>query len=104
MKLTAIFTTFVNWLQDHQLPCPVKNYFHIDCPGCGLQRSFIELLNGNLSSSLHYHFATIPLILFFIYSLLHLYFKFNHGVKVIVGGYIFIALIVVSNYIYKILN
>jgi hypothetical protein len=85
------------------LVCPVKKYLHFDCPGCGLQRSFVELLKGNFAMSFHYHFATIPLLLLLLYAAMHLYFKFNHGVKVIVGGYIFVALVVLTNYIYKIL-
>lgn len=35
--------------------CPSKIYFGIDCPGCGLTRSFIHLAAGNLAASFSTH-------------------------------------------------
>ncbi|MEK6261049.1 MAG: DUF2752 domain-containing protein [Planctomycetota bacterium] len=35
--------------------CPSKIYFGIDCPGCGLTRSFIHLAAGNLAASFATH-------------------------------------------------
>ena len=93
---------FVHWLEAHQLPCPVKYILNIDCPGCGLQRSLIALLKGNLAASFQLHPATIPLLLFVLFSALHLYFKFKKGNSIIIYSYIFIALILLANYIYKI--
>ncbi len=93
----------INWLEKRQLPCPVKSILHIDCPGCGFQRSFAELLKGNLPASFHFHPATIPLLLFFLFSFIHLVRPIKNGNKLIVGGYIFVAAIVLTNYIYKII-
>lgn len=93
-----------NWLQANQLVCPVKKYLHFDCPGCGLQRSFAALLKGDILMSFLFHPVTIPLLLFFLFSALHLKFKFNSGNKIIVYSYLFIAAIIVSNYIYKIVH
>jgi hypothetical protein len=103
--MKAIFiSNFIHWLEANQLSCPSKKILQIDCPGCGLQRSFIELLKGNLQSSLHIHPATIPLILFFLFAALQLKCKFKHGNKIIVYSYIFVATILTSNYIYKIIH
>src|SRR4051812_37676076 len=35
--------------------CLSKSMFHVECPGCGLTRSFIELSRGHLAASLRYH-------------------------------------------------
>ncbi|MBL0358852.1 MAG: DUF2752 domain-containing protein [Chitinophagaceae bacterium] len=84
--------------------CPVKKYLHFDCPGCGLQRSLAALLRGDLALSITLHPVTIPLLLFFLFAVLHLTFKFSRGSKIIVCSYIFVAAIIVTNYIYKIVH
>jgi hypothetical protein len=98
------FTNIIHWLEANQLSCPSKKILQIDCPGCGLQRSFVELLKGNLQSSLQMHPATIPLILFFLFAALQLKFQFKQGNKIIVYSYILVATLLASNYIYKIIH
>lgn len=48
--------------------CLVKNITGIPCPGCGLTRSYLALLNGHLILAFFYHplFFTIPFILLII--------------------------------------
>jgi hypothetical protein len=98
------FIHIIHWLEANQLSCPSKKILQVDCPGCGLQRSFIELLKGNLQSSLQFHPATIPLLLFFLFAALQLKFQFKQGYKIIVYGYIIVATILTTNYIYKIIH
>ncbi len=40
-----------------QLPslCSSRSWFGIECPGCGLTRSFIALASGDLEASFRYH-------------------------------------------------
>jgi len=63
------------------IPCLTKKLFGIDCPGCGMQRSFFALIKGDLISSFVY-FPSLPiyllLIVLFICSLL---FKINISYK-----------------------
>ena len=47
----SAYDTILSWLQVHLLSFPSKSLFGIDCPGCGLQRSLIELLEGDLGGS-----------------------------------------------------
>lgn len=56
---------FVDGLQNHLLPCPIKALTGIDCPGCGFQRSLICLLKGDFYQSWHFYPPTVPLILLF---------------------------------------
>jgi hypothetical protein len=86
------------------LSCPSKKYLHIECPGCGLQRSFIALLNGDIQSSLHLYPATIPLLAILIFTAFHLRYKFLHGAVAIKYLYLGVSFLVLVFYIYKIVN
>lgn len=86
------------------LPCPAKHFFHIDCPGCGMQRSIIALLKGNLIESLSLYPATIPIFALLIYTALHLKFNFKQGATIVKWGYTGCVAVVVSFYIYKIVT
>jgi hypothetical protein len=68
---------FINWLQNHLLPCPFKYITGIDCPGCGFQRSVIQLVEGNFHNSFDLYPATIPLLLFFTYGIADSFFKLD---------------------------
>jgi hypothetical protein len=68
---------FINWLQNHLLPCPFKYLTGIDCPGCGFQRSVMALIQGNLYKSFQLYPAAIPLLLFFAYGLADKFFKLD---------------------------
>ena len=93
---------FVEWLRNHLLTCPSKQFFHFDCPGCGLQRSILALLEGNFAESFRLYPATTPILFCFIFTALHLKFKFKYGAAIIKSGYILAALTVVISYLYKI--
>ena len=73
MFLNALFCSHLNlikWLQFFLIPCPFKKLTGIDCPGCGFQRSFLALLQGNVGQSFQLYPATIPLLLITIYTLI----------------------------------
>jgi len=92
----------VDWLEEHLMACPYKKYFNIDCMGCGMQRSFIELLKGNLVESFMLYPALLPIIAMILFLPLHLVFKFKHGASVLKYFFIFNISIVVISYIIKI--
>ncbi|MGB4774179.1 MAG: DUF2752 domain-containing protein, partial [Daejeonella sp.] len=93
---------FINWLQHNLLACPLKQITGIDCPGCGLQRSVLCLIQGNFLESFKLYPASIAIIMLFILTALHLKFDFKNGAFFIKIIYISIAIIIVINYIYKI--
>jgi len=94
--------SFIDWLSRHLLACPFKSYFGYDCPGCGLQRSIVSLLEGDFLASFKYYPATIPLVFIIIFTAFHLKFDFKVGASVIKFAFLGIAAIVFINYIYKI--
>jgi hypothetical protein len=42
--------------------CPVHEYLHLDCPGCGSTRALAALLHGNLSAALHFNALFVLLL------------------------------------------
>ena len=94
----------IHWLEAHQKPCSFKEAVGIDCPGCGLQRSIIELLKGHLWESFILYPALMPVMAMFIFLLLHLIFKFRSGAFILKVMFILNASIIFLHYIYKLIT
>ena len=92
-----------NWLEAHQLPCMFKAVTHFDCPGCGMQRSFILLIKGDVVSSFLMYPALLPIMLLFAFLILHITTKIKNGAAILKFAYIFCAGIIMVSYIYKLL-
>ena len=48
--------------------CPIHQYLHLDCPGCGTTRALAALLHGHLLTALHFNPLTtllLPVALFY---------------------------------------
>ncbi|HET6990424.1 MAG TPA: DUF2752 domain-containing protein, partial [Bacteroidia bacterium] len=73
----------------------------IDCPGCGLQRSFLELLQGNIRESFFLYPALFPILITFIFLAVHLKFRLPNGAKILTGLFIFSATVIMISYILK---
>lgn len=91
----------IHWLENHMLQCFYKKYVGIDCPGCGMQRSFIELLKGNITLSFKLYPALIPLLVTFIFTFLHLIFSFKNGAAIIKYSFIITVAVMVISYVIK---
>ncbi|KQS35219.1 DUF2752 domain-containing protein [Pedobacter sp. Leaf194] len=102
--LTQQKSDIFDWLSGHLLSCPFKAQFGFDCPGCGLQRSVLALLKGNLVESFKFYPATIPLLALLIFTFIHLKVDFKFGAQLIKLVFTGIAVIILINYIYKIYN
>jgi hypothetical protein len=92
----------IEWWENHMIPCPVHQLTGYECPGCGMQRAIIELLKGHVWESILYYPALIPLMLMFIFLILHLKFDFKNGAKILKFVFILNAIIISLNYIFKI--
>jgi hypothetical protein len=93
----------VQWLENHEGTCMWKTYLGIECPGCGMQRSFISLLKGNVMESIHLFPALLPMIMMLMVLFLHLKFDFKYGAKFLIINFIFTASIILISYLIKIL-
>ncbi len=93
-----------SWLESIAQPCFYKAFIGIECPGCGMQRSFIELLRGNIAESLILYPALFTTILLVLLLFIHLIFKLEKGALMLKIIFIINAGIMVLHYIYRILT
>jgi len=100
--LLSWYNHALQFLEAHLLTCPSRKYLHIQCPGCGLQRSFIALLRGDFRTSFILYPATVPILLLMGFLLLHLRYRYAAGPLLLRGIYLFCVAIILIQYIYKI--
>ena len=96
-----MFISIVSWLEENAMSCIYKKFLGIDCPGCGMQRSLILLLKGDLIASIKMYPALIPTIFLLILLLLHLIFKYKNGAIILKITFIINIIIIVAHYIIK---
>jgi hypothetical protein len=99
--LLSIWFNLINYLENHQGTCLIKNVTGHECPGCGLQRAFVELLKGNFAESISIHPGLIPLILLVLLGILQLIFKWRKGGKALVVATIVVISIFLINFTLK---
>jgi hypothetical protein len=98
-----LFGSLIGWLENHMGTCFYQKFLGFPCPGCGMQRSLIELLKGNLWESLALYPALIPTIFLFVFLVLHLVFQFKNGANILRITFIGNIVIIVFHYIYVLL-
>lgn len=86
------------------LTCELKKLTGIDCPGCGIQRSFYKLLEGDIIESVKLFPALLPLFFLITYTLIHSKLMFKNGPKIILSLFIISTLLIVFNFTYKLVN
>jgi len=90
-----------DYLRDNMLECPWKAHLHMECPGCGFQRSLAFLLEGNLEASLKAYPALLLIMLMLVYAGLHIRFKFKKGHKVVLSLFVLNCVVIFTNYALK---
>jgi hypothetical protein len=90
-----------DWLERHMMTCYYKQLSGIDCPGCGMQRSFIFMLKGNFGASFHSYPALLPVLFTLTLTAIHLCLKLKNGAALIKYSFIITISIVVISYILK---
>ena len=95
---------FIHYLETHMAQCFYQRVLGIPCPGCGMQRSLIELLKGHLWESLSLYPALLPTLGMITFLLLHLVFRFKRGGDIL--KYLFIGniAIILFHYIYVLIT
>ncbi len=98
-----MFVKLIQWLEEHQLPCFYKKTLGVECPGCGMQRAFIELLKGDIWQSIMIYPALIPILFMIFFLMLHISLKFKKGPVILKITFIFNIVLITLNYIYKLI-
>ena len=91
----------INWLEHHLLTCFIKSHFGIECPGCGMQRSLIALLKGDVIESIQYHSAVIPFIITITLLIVQLITKHEKGAKWVMWAFSTTTVITIVQFIIK---
>ncbi|MBC7696567.1 MAG: DUF2752 domain-containing protein [Burkholderiales bacterium] len=91
----------INWLEQHLFPCFFKSHFGMECPGCGMQRSLIALLKGDLIGSLQYHAALIPFIITIIMLVVQLKIQRENGGKLVMWAFVITTGITLVQFIFR---
>lgn len=91
----------IHWLEEHLLTCPYRALTGFDCPGCGIQRSFIELLKGNFSESFFLYPALLPVLFTLLFTAAHVIFRFKKGPEWIKNSFLGTTAIIIVSYIIK---
>lgn len=91
----------MSWLQHHLLPCPFKFITGIDCPGCGFQRSFLLLIQGELKASIQLYPPTIPLLSLGIFFLVKHFYIFKNSELIATALACLVGGIIIASYIQK---
>jgi len=93
--------TIIHFLQNYMMTCWFVKHFGIECPGCGMQRSLILLLQGNFIESIKMFPALIPMLFMLSFLPFHMYFNFKIGPKVLLWSFIVSAFLMLINYSIK---
>ncbi len=93
---------FISFLENNMLSCQWKN-IGMECMGCGFQRSVIFLLKGEFSKAFITYPAIYSLIILAVILGLHLKLNFSAGHKILKWLFIFNLIIIIGNYILKLI-
>lgn len=85
------------------ITCSWKSTFGFDCPGCGFQRSFLKLFEGEFYESVMLYPATLPILITFLLLILHLRYKFQEGAYTLVGTFLISTILILVNFLSKLL-
>jgi len=91
-------------LQDYMLPCATKQILGVDCPGCGLQRSMLLLLQGDFLEAFYMYPAIFALIPLAMVLLLNSFLSFKYSNFLIISLSISSVTLILGNYILKLLE
>ena len=91
------------WFETHMGTCSFKSQAGIECPGCGMQRSIIALLKGEILESILVFPALVPMIAMFGFLGIHLAFNLKHGALVLKIFFILNISLIFGSYIFKLI-
>lgn len=80
------------------LPCLNKSLLGVECTGCGGQRAFLLLFEGNFTEAFFMFPAIYPMVILLIFLLFNLFYRFKKDFQVKIGLIVFTALVMAINY------
>ena len=99
MKLIIAIILFS--LDEFMLPCITKKFIGIDCPGCGLQRSFSLLIHGEFIAAFKMYPPVYSLIILLVFLFIRNFIQIKYANKIIVTLTLITVVFILTNYILK---
>lgn len=99
MRLKALSILMV--LESYMLPCYTKKIMGFDCPGCGLQRSALFLMQGKFGAAFEMYPAIYPMLLLFSFLVLNKVNPIKHSNIISIILMVTTVGFIVINYILK---
>lgn len=78
--------------------CPIKYFFHFNCPACGMTRAMFSLFRGNVSAYFHYNPMALPAVLLLLFAFHKKFFKISEKAKniiIIIGAILIFAVYII---------
>ena len=88
----------LDWIKSHQMQCYFKTNYGVECPSCGIQTSFIFLLEGKFTDSFRAYPALIPMLISIIFIFLYINFKRDWIEKVLIISLISTLFLIIGNF------
>lgn len=102
--MNRIILVFLLALDNYMLPCFSKQLFGMDCPGCGLQRAIIFLINGEFVAAFKMYPAIYTLILLAGTLISNRLVRLKYGNQLIIGFSIASVALILINFIFKLIH
>lgn len=83
------------------LPCPIKAWAGVDCPGCGFQRSLWALVQGDFTESWAHYPPLIPFLLTMVLVVISVRSRWRFRQVALVTAVVVTCLFIVGNYAVK---
>lgn len=88
-------------MEEFMLPCLNKQLFGFDCLGCGAQRAFLLVFQGEFLSALKMYPAIYTFLLLLGFLIFNLFKKFRGDWYVKAGLILLNAVVIITAYFYK---
>ncbi|MDN3594612.1 DUF2752 domain-containing protein [Zunongwangia endophytica] len=83
------------------LPCLNKTLLGVECYGCGGQRAAVLLFQGNFKEAFIMYPAIYSLVLFAIFLIFNIFYKFKGDFNIKIAFILFNASVMIISYIIK---
>jgi hypothetical protein len=88
-------------LENYMLPCLNRELLGVECPGCGLQRAFALLLQGDFTGAFYMYPALFTLILLFGFLMADHFFRFRYANKINILLMVSSVILILGNFAMK---
>lgn len=91
-------------MEEYMLPCLNKKFFGVECFGCGMQRALALIFKGEFVQAFYMYPAIYTLLPLFFIVFLNILFKFKNSNRIKSVLAILSIIIIIVNYLIKIIK